>query len=401
MRISEEFLRPGMVLANNLYKNQFDKVLFLFAERVLTENDIEKIRGLNKRIKEDNTKIPKYKLPLVSPNIKTNIDNNETIDNDTKEAIIDKLRVYNIQSIIENSKQLIQKVLNSKYYSYDLSKYLMKENDEYSTAVEICGFAVAFAKVYNDSVSQEAKINIQDLAVATLLNNIGSQCRQETMLKSIRDGVKKSGNNTFLDKRLFTGYDDTLFDSYVENVNELYGYANLKNNPSLSSVIKATILLQDEDLKGTGPLKTIPTFMQMNNNPAVFSAKILKICKMYDKVLNKVLKKEETPSNIIEVMNSLAVSNEIDPVLTKLFLKNIPLYSVGTKVILSNNSIAEVVEINEELFDRPKVKIEATGFIIDLAKINIITIKKIANYNIEDIMKIDKQDEVEENMRVL
>lgn len=399
MRMSEDFLKPGMVVTKNVYKNDNDKIPVFLANRVLSEKDIEVLKKLNQRIKEENAKNPNFSVPLVSLNIKTNIDNNETVDQDTKEAIMEELKRYDIAATIEKSKTMVQRILSSRYYSYDLSKYLMKDNDEYSAAVEIAGFAVALGKVYNKLVPTAQEINLQSLAAAALLNNIGSICKQEIKLISMRDEIKQGGENTFLDKRVFTGYNDSLFDSYNENAKGLYGYAVLKNDVSVSAVTKVTILLQDENLKGTGALKTLPKFMAMDKNPSVFASKILRICKEYDRVLNEVLKQGETPSNVIEVMQHLAESKEIDITLTRLFLKSIPLYSVGTRVVLSNNLRAIVKEINPYLLDRPKVEIEGTGNILDLSKMSIITIKRIADYKAEDI--VDKKEEVEENKRIL
>lgn len=410
MRINEDFLKPGMIVTSNVYKNEGDKIPVFLANRVLSERDIEILKRLNQRIKEENEKSPNNKMPLVTLNIRTNVDNNETIDQNTKEAIIEGLKKYDIKATLESSRILVQQVLSSRYYNYDLSKYVMKENDEYSEAVEICGFALALAKSYNSTVPQDKEVNLQNLAVATLLHNVGSMCSQNMKLLSVKDDVKNNSNKEtgFLDKRMFRNYDDSLFDTYKEEYKGLYGYAILKDDISLSSITKLAILLQDENVLGEGPLRVIPNLMNMDTNQGVLASKMIAVCKVYDKVLNEVLKRGESPENIIEVMKHMAESSQIDKNLTNLFLKSVPLYSIGTRVILSNDIVAEVIEINDSFLDRPKVKVLTTGNVIDLSKINIVTVKKIADYNIEEIMisqeklreQMSTNEEGENNKRI-
>lgn len=60
----------------------------------------------------------------------------------------------------------------------------------------------------------------------------------------------------------------------------------------------------------------------------------------------------------------------------KLLLKYIPLYPVGTKVVLSNGEIATVCKENLEQPDRPFIQIEMNGInnVFDLTKNNNVVI---------------------------
>lgn len=397
MRIKAEFLRPGMVISNNVYMNERRGVPIYFANHELNENDIRVI--LSKRD------------VLETPNIRTKIENNEAVDQETKDILIDDLKEYNISSIIGDSRTLIRKIQDNLYddpskkgkpkYKYDLSKHLIRENDEYSAIVEVTILATALAKIYNNfQVNDKKQVDIQNVTTAAILSDIGSICKQKAKLDEVRTYAKE---NIKLDKNEFAGYSDNLFDIYDDKYKGLYGYVFLKMNSAVSVPIQRTLLRQDETLNGTGPLGAILPVKNETDNyiSEILPAKIIKVCKTYYSVLNEVLGKEESPSKIIEVMRSFAEEKEIDPLFTDILLKYIPIYSIGTKVVLSNNIEATVIETSEANIDKPTVKIDKTGVEFALSEMSIIKVKAIAKYKLEELIEKEKEIEQEDKPKAI
>ena len=122
---------------------------------------------------------------------------------------------------------------------------------------------------------------------------------------------------------------------------------------------------------------------------------------MYDDYLMKFIEEEDTLENVREALGSLEKENAFNSDLINLLVKNIPLYPIGTKVMLQGqySGLAEVVDnySTYSLWSRPKVKMCDSGIIVDL-KTELKTI--ISNVykndfeatNVMDIMSEEGQE---------
>lgn len=374
MNIGIDYLKPGMIVKENVYIGNLNGIPLLKADTVLNENIIFRLK----------------KTGIDGVKIKTKVNENETIDDELRDIITKSLAtcdVSDLNSVVTNAAKLVEKITQSQKFSYDLSRYLVSSSDTYEHCLNVASFACALAKAYNKT-SLNSKINMSDMALAALLHEIGKGMKSENDLK------KYALQHDYLNKDYFPGFSDDYFKKVDERAYPIYGYAMLKNNQQIPSASKVAILLQKENSSKSypGPLKASIDFL--NNNVAYKMSKIINICDTYENLLRLALKQGQSLSNVIEVMRVKAISNEIDLFLTELFFKEIPLYSVGTKVILKgtirrsdqteidlNGKIATVTDINQDFPDRPEVRVDGFNVPIPLSRFKSLTIDKISPFD--------------------
>ena len=112
------------------------------------------------------------------------------------------------------------------------------------------------------------------------------------------------------------------------------------------------------------------------------AAKIIFLCNLYDSLLLNTISNNENLENVSSLLEAFIANGLVNNTLGNLFINNIPLYSVGVRVELSNGEYATVVErFNGKDSSKPIVEtLTNPPFIpevIDLRKITNITIKRI------------------------
>ena len=161
-----------------------------------------------------------------------------------------------------------------------------------------------------------------------------------------------------------------------------------------------SVLLSTENEMETGPLKAQKKLMTSKQS-FITSAKIIRLCSIYDDILKQTIDKNESLENISAQLETYSVNGILSKELTDLFIKHVPLYSVGIKVHLSDGRTAQVIETFTEKVNnyKPKVKVLKTGEIIDLREITNLTVVDIDDDNIsfEEIVTrqiIDMNNEI-------
>lgn len=96
-------------------------------------------------------------------------------------------------------------------------------------------------------------------------------------------------------------------------------------------------------------------------------------------MLSHCLYSGETFENIVSVVGQAASAKLVNEELANLFLSSVPIYPVGTRVILSNGERAEVVKtfVEYTYATRPVVKILSTNQLINLRDHQSLTIDKV------------------------
>ena len=104
------------------------------------------------------------------------------------------------------------------------------------------------------------------------------------------------------------------------------------------------------------------------------ASKIIHLCCIYDDLLKKAIVSNQPLENVVSALELYSLNGMLDKELTDLFIKHVPLYSVGIKVKLSDDKIAIVKETFTERINnyKPIVQIIPTKEIIDLRTITLV-----------------------------
>jgi len=140
------------------------------------------------------------------------------------------------------------------------------------------------------------------------------------------------------------------------------GYEILKENILITSKIKMGVYMHHENMNGTGyPLG-------LEGDQIYSFARIIHVADVYDAITSKrVYKKAQSPNEAVDflIQNS---GKLFDPKCVQAFVTYIPVYPKGRNVILSDGSVAVVVENRQENTLYPVVRRLSDGETIDLVK---------------------------------
>lgn len=384
MNVGIDFVKPGMIVMENIF----------IKSTKLIRDGYELTDSIIETLKRNNVKQVKIKT-------KADFKMNETVGDEVRNIVIKSLKNFdyaNIRDIIKSSTELANSITESNSFNFDLKRYFIPRNEDYEHSLNVAQFACALCKVYN-KVHPENQVKIEDVSMAAILHDIGRQTINDSDLKKMNENV----NN--LNSDYFPGYSDEYFEKYDESNFPIYDFAIIKDNPQIPSPVKTALLLQRENFSKdmAGPLHASETYLQEQSKKTAYTmSKIIHICDIYEYLIKKSLILNESVSNVIEIMNTYKENGGIDPEMLKLLFFSIPLYGVGTKVILSgnisNNGITidlndkEAVVVDYDYKNPTRPVINVSGINIPLMKCNTLTIKKIAPINYEEIFEIENSE---------
>lgn len=384
MNVGIDFVKPGMIVMEDIFTKSTKLIRDGYE---LTDSIIE-------MLKSNDIKQVKIKT-------KADFKMNETVGDEVRNIVIKSLKNFdyvNIRDIIKSSTELANSITESNSFNFDLKRYFIPRNEDYEHSLNVAQFACALCKVYN-KVHPENQVKIEDVSMAAILHDIGRQTINDSDLKKMNENV----NN--LNSDYFPGYSDEYFEKYDESNFPIYDFAIIKDNPQIPSPVKTALLLQRENFSKdmAGPLHASETYLQEQSKKTAYTmSKIIHICDIYEYLIRKSLSLNESVSNVIEIMNTYKENGGIDPEMLKLLFLSIPLYGVGTKVILSgnisNNGITidlndkEAVVVDYDYRNPTRPVINVSGINIPLMKCNTLTIKKLAPINYEEIFEIENSE---------
>lgn len=367
MNIGIDYAKPGMILATPLMK---ENIVILNSGVVLSDRIIIALKrnGIN----NIDIRLTKEQEELFRNAIQPTV--TETISKENKEAAKKAIASFDIVNVIKSSENIISSVLESNEFSYELAEY-KTANDIFTHSVRTSAFVAVLTKYYNSvlpsiingdknllnkqEVLKKCEINLESIVTATLLHDIGKLCKNKELLsriKKIPDAVKN----------FFPGVTDDILKNYDERYSAVYSYLLICDNKDISTDVKMMILLSCENELGTSVLKAPTTFIKSRQN-FVYGSKIIRLCNMYDETLEQTIKENSSLENVSSKLDYNAVNKGINEELEKLFIECVPLYSKGVKVLLSDGTLATVMEsfTGRTNITRPIVK-TIDGRIIDL-----------------------------------
>lgn len=286
----------------------------------------------------------------------------------------------NIDSIKKCISDITYQVLTNKNFCYSLGQYkedTATKGDEHS--FRVAQFAIVLADIYNKQVERGKKIDLDAIGLAAILHDYGTRFKDKKEMERLSS---LEFTNSFVNKYGINS--DILNQSYVEKYHSIYSYIDLSNK--LSSSVCNMILLSNSTENSY-----LLSIHKDQTSPYIVASKIINLCNFYDSLLSIVIKDNISLENVSTSLFQLAENGLINKELTNLFFENIPLYSIGVRVLLSNGWYGTVVEryTGNDSF-KPKVKIigkdinnfDSTTFDdipneIDLRETTTITVKRI------------------------
>ena len=269
--------------------------------------------------------------------------------------------------------------------SYKLSSYTT-DTDAQDAAVRIATYATMVANAYNKqgNLPRDLMIDETQIALAALLHNYGSICKYD----EIREAITIPNVSKFFPALTETVINKIL-DVYDERFIPVYSYTLLRNKGELfeASVIKKMIINARENRNATGPLRSTQL---RGNSRSVMGSLIISLCALYDEALSNCIKNNSNIAEVDDVISRAYYSNDYDRDLIDLFRKCIPLYPVGTKVMIYNEDTNEkeyavVIDnsFKEENYRNPVVLTVPGNQTIDLSTKRISRITELVSDTVE------------------
>ena len=364
MKISISKIKDGMIAEKNIY-DKHNKIYPLIKEdSIITEMDILKLQSRG--------------FKYVDVKTKGNIETNSAylLFEDLKEAYEN----LNYIDILKYSKEIVTKILINPYPVLDLNSYFEIEQDDFIHIFNICLMSTFIGNIYNkNQLYQENMLKLDCLAAASILQFIGKR------FNSNKIKIKLDKIDLKMNKTIFPNYNEIIFREFNPKFNNVYSYAMLNEELELPSLIKNSIIYINEREDGKGLLGVPDKIVDNKERKEIEMAKIMKIANQYDYLLNQVINNNIDLKNVPVILNQAVKTNGLSQEIVELFLKYIPLYAKGTRVLLSNNELATIEKVNTVYINHPVVKLESTNELIDLLTNRAISISKIVELEIENI----------------
>lgn len=323
-----------------------------------------------------------------------------TINDNLVKKVSESLTENNIDKINTSAADMVKSILEklslskkTSNFKYDLKSYNYS-NDLIHHSIRVASFSIVLAHLYNEQLKateldedklKDSLINLQDISVAALLHDRGKNAE----LKDVSDSISTLKNNDVV-KTTMPGFEEVPTDKIDDKYSTVYSFCLINNLSSLSTEAKYMVLFSEETENSNGPLKAT-SFDKDNKINFVVGAKIIHLCSLYDNILSHCIQTNLSFENVVALLGQCASQGVTNEELTKLFLSNIPIYSAGNKVELSDGQTAIVIASFDEYayITRPIVMTTTNGKIIDLRKETSLTIKGISKEN-KDVDELAK-----------
>lgn len=360
MKLETSYLIPGMILSEDIILDKNEDVI-LKKGCTLTNRDIIKIT--ERGIEEVGVVIS---------------DEFNTFNKQFDELVNEILKTNSIERYLELAKLYKKISKQTDIFKYNVAKYLTVDEQMSRHNVNVINLAVIIASKYNSITEKSAHIPIDTIAIAAILQDIGRTAKDEYILARLRSKYSEEI------KRLIDEYpnlDSSIFDTYDSKYHPVYSYL-ISLNYDLSEAISKSILLHHEKEFGDS-LIGVELSKLDSQHLSTKIASILKLVDLFDVLLSKsVLDNPEKPfHNISKKMDKMVSGGYTNAYLTNILKAAIPIYQVGTKVLLSDSTLGLVksnettdyynpiiTDLNDNEIDLEKEKIEILKHYIESAK---------------------------------
>lgn len=256
--------------------------------------------------------------------------------------------------------------------------------------------ACALASLYNREMSSTKEISLNSIALAALLHDYGKRFRNDSVSLS---KLKIDKNDSETIEMLSTPYrdehqsiypylkvSDMINGPYSDSYHSAYAYVALKD--IVPENVRATILYSNSTKES---FQRKPKY-----NTVIKAANIIAICDAYDTLLEHAVREDMSIpfENVISYMDQLAHNGSLDSELYSLFLRHIPIYPTGSKVLLSSDQYAVVIRRSASFPTKPLVLTlpPAAPALIDLSETTNVTIRRIVK---DEDLASDKVDSIQ------
>lgn len=263
-----------------------------------------------------------------------------------KRKTVSALKTLNLDVCRSAAHSIVDELLTQSNISVDMVNIASFDNYTYIHCLNVAVLSVIVGIACNLNYDQ-----LVLLSEAALLHDIG----------------KLSINKEILNKK------EPLTEGEMQllRTHSQKGHDVLKENRSVSAVVKEAVLSHHENEDGSG----YPRSLVSSQIPPF--AKIIHVCDVYDALVsNRIYRKAMNPADALEyLMSNCWVMFDEKPV-RKLIEYVVP-YPTGITVELSDGQTAIVVRQNRISHARPVIKVMHSQEEIDLMKVLNLTIVKI------------------------
>lgn len=330
MFIPSNILRPNMILAEDIIVQE---EVYLPKDTTLTEEDITNIniRGI------DNVSI-------------TFINNENYLSNEIinlcREAITnqDIKLIKEIAHIFDNFKE--------PTYIIDIEPYLASDIEYVTHIINCMQMTHLITCKLNTILEKNQKISLYEIICSSLLQDFGRICKDERYLNKLNETY----NHDISSICYRYPVEKEMLNHYQTSAHPLYSYL-LVRHEQFSDNINQTILYHHQTPNNL--IEELPTVKRMCD--------ILRLVDLYDAILyeNKKHFPHEPFKNVQTFLERIVAKYNLDATVAKLIKAVVPFYQVGMKVMLSDNTKAMIIGINQDDMQNPIIA-DLSGREIDL-----------------------------------
>ncbi len=251
-----------------------------------------------------------------------------------------------VQKAGQIAADISEEVLRDPYVLPQIAVLKAIDNYTFSHSIHVAIFATTLAKFLDYSPQQ-----LKEISLAGLLHDIGK-------LDIPREIVEKPGPLT-----------DEEFKIMKQHA--WYGYQRLKKVKNISGDIVAAVSQHHEKQDGTG------YYQQLKGEKIHPWASILATADIFDALTtDRVYRKAILPHEGAEIIMGSSSIKHLDHQYATVFARKIPIYPLGTRVMLSTGEKGRVVALHSGAPLRPVVEVEggSENKTIDLSANNTILI---------------------------
>ena len=323
-------LNTGMILARPVISGMGS--VLLQANIKLTYYTIERLRVLG------------TKGVYILDDISSDVVDRSNLPINLQVQALDSISSMDIDSIVYIANSLIDNLQNIDIINTDLSALSSFDEYTYMHSVNVATYcAILGLKLGLDYT------RLVDLTTAAMLHDIGK-------VKVPLEILNKPGRLTDEERVIINRHPGD-------------GYDMLKENSSVKSVVRVSVLEHHENWDGSG----YPNGFK--GEDIYFMARIIHVCDVYDALISeRVYKPAKPPHEVVEYM--LAFCDKMfERRIVREFISSLNIYPDGTIVRLSDNANAIVVRNNMCFPLRPVVRRLTDGVELDLLHYNDIVIE--------------------------
>lgn len=323
LRVKIEHLRPGLVIARNIYNTNGN--LLLAHNTVLDDSLIKRL-----------TLLDIDSVYVKNPNLECDFEPQEILSDKTKQEAtkITQRTFKNLQKSkvvdIAGFQQAVKLILNDVIYNRNALIHLtdIRTHNDYTFGHSIN--ACLISSIIGLKM-QLPKNELNELALGVLLHDVGKIMVPTRILDK---------------KEPLSGEEWQVLKNHSTD-----GFQFLRKNHAISLPAAQVAYQHHENYDGTGyPLgvagETIHEY-----------ARIASVADLYDAITSdRPYRHALLPHEAYEIVLG-SRGTKLDPKITDIFLENVALYPLGTMVLLDTEEIGVVVESRPKLQARPKVKI--------------------------------------------